>query len=399
MYTAAACLISVFVWILMAGHARYRNLSPLQRRMFCLGAAAAVAAGAGGISVLVRTNTLHPPEWDMLIFWINGQVASRGHNYYDPALAARLAAPFHPSPEFVEVAVGMPFKYPPPSIFWFIPLGWFDIHTAAAVWFGLNLACLAAAIVILSRTFLGGLSGIGLLFTSALALTMYGTYSNIKTAQTVFLLLVFLSLAFRSRNNVRGGVWLALAILVKPFMAIVGVYALVFRKWRPLAGTAATLLATALASLVIFGRTVFTSYFAVDFSAIPMSQYTELQNQSLLAWILRITHSPVRFPLLYLILVAIIGATFLWRLGTAGKRSEASGFALALTFALLVYPASLRSYSAALILPVLVLYKANLRWPAAVAYGFMWLAAADYSILATLTVGIVLAIRMPVTGS
>ena len=394
MFTLAALLLGAFVWLLTAAHARYQQLSQSQRLMFCLGAIGAIMVGLAGVAVLVRNNTRNPPEWDMLIFWINGVVASKGLNFYDSALTTQLAAPFHPGAEFVQIALGTPFLYPPPSIAWFIPLGWFDIHTATAVWFALNLGCLAASVIILSRTILEGLSTGNVLFVSALVLMMWGTYANIKTAQTVFLLLLFVTMAFRNRDNFRGGIYLALAILAKPFVAIVIVYSVIRRKWPALIATAATLLLACLATLLIFGRGVFAGYAAIRFSALPMSMYTEIQNQSLLAWVLRITHSPARFPAGYLIFVALLGAALLWRLSTVPAPDEAAGFALALTFGLLVYPASLRSYTVVLILPLLVLYSVGLRWSVALAFGLMVLAGGDYVILATLCTGIALAFHM-----
>ena len=391
----AASVMALVAWLCAIGHARRRQLSRYKQRAFAIGIAGIAAIGMGRVAVRAVRGTLHPPLWDFVLFWINGTVASRGLNFYDPTLAAQVAAPFHPDAGFLREAVATPFLYPPFSIMWFIPLGWLEIHVAAGAWYAVQLACLAASVAVLSSTFLQSVSKTNLVFVAALVLMVHGTYWNVEHGQTVFLLLLFISLAFRQRNTTWGGVWLALAILVKPFVAVVALYAIFVRKWRPLAGTAAVLLLAALATFLTFGRAVFTSYAAIPFRALPTAFYTEIENQSLMAWILRITHSPTPFPLAYWILAAVMGAILLWRLGAVQEWNEPAAFALTLTFGLLLYPASLRSYTVVLILPILVLYTAKLWIPIALAYGLMFVGQGDYAMLSTLVIGIVLAARMP----
>ncbi len=395
MNIVTSCLMTVTVWLFMVGRARYRQLSPYIRALFAIALICVAAKGIWRVVMMAASNTRHPPDWDFQIFWIDGVMAARGLNFYDSALATQLAAPFHPSLGFAQAALAAPFLYPPPSIFWFVPLGWMDIHKAALVWYIIQFACLIGSILVLSLTFLKTLSAINIAFTTALLLMVHATFWNVADAQTVFLLLLFVSLAFRHRNKPWGGAWLALAILVKPFVVVVLLYPLLRRNWRSLAASTATLLAATIATFIIFGPKVFASYAAIPFQALPMSMYTEIDNQSLLAWILRITHSATRLPPGYVILAGLSGILLLWRLVTTGKGSGAAGFTLILTFGLLLYPASLRSYTVLLILPILVLYNARLWVVVALAYGFMYLAQGDYVVLSTLAVAIALAVRMP----
>ena len=395
MNIVTSCLMTVAAGFFMAGRARYGQLSHYLRFAFAIAITCVAAKGIWRVTMMATSNILHPPDWDFQIFWIDGVMASRGLNFYDSALATQLAAPFHPSLGFAQAALAAPFLYPPPSILWFVPLGWMDIHSAALAWYVLQFACLAGSVIVLSQTFLTSLSAINVAFTTALIFMVHGTYSNVANAQTVFLLLLFISLAFRDRNTSRGGVWFALAILVKPFVVVVMLHPLLRRNWKSLATSAATLLLATIATLLLFGPRVFASYIAIPFQVLPMSMYTELANQSLLAWILRITHSPTRFPPAYALLAVLSGILLLWRLSTAGKQREAAGFALALTFGLLLYPASLQSYTVLLILPILVLYRARLWVVAALAFCLMYLAKGDYMVLATLAIAIALAVRMP----
>ncbi len=291
MNLAAAVLATAVVGVLLYGHSHYRQLSRAKRWIFFLLAIAVIGKGLLSIAKTVAGIIHHPPEWDFLVFWVGGVAAARGLNYYDAAVALHLAAPFHPDPDWVGITRAVPFPYPPPSIVWFLPLGWFGIHDAAAVWCAFSLVCLCASIIILCLTFFKRLSVINVVFTSALVLMLHSVYWNLGNCQTMFLMLLCVSLALRYRNDLSGGSWLALAILVKPLAAILILPALLLRKWRCLAGMVGTLLVATLVTFVAFGRGVFSAYLTVPFDRLPMSMYTEIENQSVLAWLLRITHS------------------------------------------------------------------------------------------------------------
>src|SRR5205823_3857311 len=176
--------------------------------------------------------------------------------------AATLAQPFHPTEDFVAEALARPFLYPPPAILWFLPLGLLSMHTAAILWFAFELLCLIGAVVLISRHVLQDRSSTGLLLTVALAALLYGTYLNIRTGQTLFLILLLIALFFRDRDRSMGGVWLALGILVKPFIAIFFLWLLLKKRWRPVLVALCTLAAATGLTLVIYGPAVFRSYFA-----------------------------------------------------------------------------------------------------------------------------------------
>ena len=162
MNLTAALLAAAIVCVLLYGHAHYRQLSHWKRWVFFLVAIAVIGKGLLSIAKTVAGNIHHPPEWDFLVFWVGGVAASQGLNYYDAAVALHLAAPFHPDPDWIGITSAVPFPYPPPSIVWFLPLGWFGIHDAAAVWCAFSLVCLCASIIILCLTFFQSLSTINL---------------------------------------------------------------------------------------------------------------------------------------------------------------------------------------------------------------------------------------------
>jgi hypothetical protein len=370
-YFAAALLTGAIVMALLAG---YRRLPALERqRKLLFRAALAILAAAGTVAILLAIfrNAKNPPQWDFLLFWINGAVAAHGQNYYDPRLATALAQPFHPTDDFIVEGLARPFLYPPPSILWFLPLGLFSLHTAAVLWFAFQFLCLARAVVILSRHVLLDGSSTGLLLTGALAALIYGTYLNIRTGQTVFLILLLMALFFRDRDKFMGGVWLALGILAKPLIAVFFIWLLLKKRWMSLLLALATLAAAAGLTLTIFGGEVFRSYFTIDFSALPSSSYTEPENQSLLAWVLRITGGSAPQSIPYIVIALLLVAVTLWRIRRLADSRDDIAFAVTLVLGLLVYPGSLRSYSVLLLIPILILCRERLTWPLALAYALM----------------------------
>ncbi len=387
-----AGLTAAGVWLAMAGFRHYKQLTVFQRAAFLIAIAITAIRGCVRIGLTVAGNTQQPPFWDFLLFWVNGTMARRGLNFYDSALAMQVAA-LHPDLAFDQIV--FPFLYPPPSVLWFVPLGWMDAHTAIAVWYGAQLACLVTSAVVLSLIFFGELLPIGLPLTTALLLLIRATYWNLEHAQTVFLLLLCLSLGLYDCNRTRGGVWLGLAMLVKPFAAVMMLYLIVFRKWRQLLASLVTVAAATLVTFLIWGTGVFASYAAIRFSLLPRTSFTEMENQSLLAWILRITQAPNNIPGFYVLIAGMCFLVLAWRLLAARQTNELTGFVLALTWGILLYPASLRSYLVLLILPLLVLYRARLWIPAALACGLMYPQHGDYAMLATALIAVTLTVRMP----
>ncbi len=376
LFTAAALFLTVAIATVLLGYWRSHELS-LRRRWWFTGVLAGIVCVSGAaVLLLALKNVRNPPEFDFLYFWINGKVAAQRLNYYHPEFAAQIAQLLQPSREFRLELLNTSFLYPPPTILFFLPLGWFSLKTAALVWYALQIGCLAFAIPLLSRVFLQDGSKLGLLVTGVLTLAMYGAYSNVKTGQTLFLLLLLVTLSFRARNRFTGGIWLGLCALLKPFAAVLLVYAIVRRKWNALAGALATLAASALLTYAIFGQAVFRSYLGqTNYAALPEAMFTEPQNQSLLAWIFRIAGSSRAALIVFVLVAVILAGVTLRQLIRLPAAADGIAFASALMLALLVYPGSLRSYSILLIVPILLLVRSGaqrrIAWAVPLAYGLM----------------------------
>lgn len=312
---------------------------------------------------IMSSNIAHLPEWDFLGFWLNGRVAAQGLNFYEPGHAQQLAQPFHPSADFTREILNVGFWYPPPTIFLFVPLGWFDIHTAYLLWYIAHSIILVLDIFWLWKLFLTKSGALGLALAAALVLMLFGTQSTVTYGQTNFLALLMLLLFWRDRSLLRGGLWLAVGIFTKPFLALLLGYLLLRRHWRVLRSTVFVLAALSLLTIMVFGPVTFFSYFRPNhYASLPSWVYTEISNQSLLAVILRHTHyelvhkSPLTQPI-FVALSLLLTAIASWLVYQLDKRHEDWALVLTLLLTLLLYPVSQMFYSILLIVPLLLLWK------------------------------------------
>src|ERR1700689_3481662 len=67
-----------------------------------------------------------PPLWDLQVFWSYGRVAVSGGDFYQPAAYHQLFDATRYPPDFVHEVFDVGSFYPPPSIWLFVPLGFFD---------------------------------------------------------------------------------------------------------------------------------------------------------------------------------------------------------------------------------------------------------------------------------
>ena len=165
-----------------------------------------------------------------------------------------------------------------------MPLGWFDIHTAYALWYLFHSAVLLLVIVMLWRLFQESNGVFGLLLTTVLVLLLRSTYSTISHGQVNLLALLFLLLFWRENGRLWGGVWLALGVLVKPVLVFLLLYPVLRRQWRVLTGVLVASILVSLLTILVFGLMRFFEYFTANPIANDMPEYlyTEPIDQSLL---------------------------------------------------------------------------------------------------------------------
>jgi hypothetical protein len=309
-----------------------------------------------------------PPEWDVRWFWLQGSVAAKGENFYDPQNVNQLAQVFHPSKEFLSELY---FWYPPPTMFLFVGMGWFGIQTAALLWYIFLIASLVADIYLLWRIFLYEEKILGLLLTTALVLALRAVTETLVYGQTNYLVLLAVLLFWQTRRKAVSGVWLGIGFLIKPLVAFLSFFSILRRQWRSIGVAVATLVVAALLTIVVFSPTTFFSYFTNSPTTnTPDHLYSEAHNQSLLGTILRLTSSdstgasPLRNPPFIVIAAALLAVT-LWLVYRHDVVSDELAICLLLVLSLLLYPSTGDHYSVLLIPSVFLVWSKRQRHVAA----------------------------------
>ncbi len=310
----------------------------------------------------IKANVDNPREWDFVGFWLHGTTAVQQHNFYDPQYAQQLARDLSLSDEFQHEIVDVGFWYPPPAIFLFLPLGWFNLQTASLAWNIAQVFILVTCVVLLWKTFMGQTGLRGLLFVTALLVMLQPTAGTFFFAQTNFVSLLWFILFWRDRNRPRSGIWFALAVITKPYMAFIGLYLLLRGRWRTIWVSVGAAVVLCLFSILVLGTNTFFSYFTSNpMSRLPSLVYSEADNQSLLALILRTTqydisiHSPYSNPI-FIVLALTLTAFTGWLIYHIDVKYADWGIVFALLLGLILYPTIGNHYLVQFIVLFLVLW-------------------------------------------
>ncbi len=316
-----------------------------------------------GVGELIYQNYPQPWEWDFLSFWLNGRVGISGENFYNVSNYQALSLPYEPSEEFRTEIIDVGFWYPPFTMFLFLPLALFDLGGAYLFWQALNFLLLLGCVYELWRLFLREYGWLGFLAIAVLMLRLKPTELTFYYAQTNFFAMLFFLLFWRNRMKSQGGAWLALSVVVKPYLAFLYFYPLITKRWKTLIVGILSLGALLFFSIVAFGLDTFKSYLSNPTPQVPGWIYTELTNQSLLATILRLTHQTGdRLSLLnpwYLgisLLLVLVTAMVVFRQERDNNNDGWAALSM-LFLALIIYPANQVFYSVFLIMPVVLLLK------------------------------------------
>jgi Glycosyltransferase family 87 len=332
------------------------------------------------------------PEWDYLGFWLHARTAVLGQNFYDPANAQALALPFNVSPEFQSEIVNVGFWYPPPSMFFFWPLGIADQPLKALpAWYLFQVATIALVVFMLWKIFFSGRGWLGLLFCAGLVCTTHGTYQTFYYSQTNFLALLAVLLFWRRVDSNVGGAWIAIAVFVKPLLALLAIVPLLARRWRVVVGFGLACAGLLLASAIAFGPATFVDYFTRDpLTTKPDWIYSQPTNQSLLGLVLRATQTTctgagcVLNPVFLGLALLMTAVTAVIGVGLTRAREAHWALSLFLLLGLIVYPVSQLFYSVLLIPPALMLWQRRDRiaggiWTVAVVLAIVQSLAALYA--------------------
>lgn len=310
-------------------------------------------------------------DWDFMAFWVWGRVAAAGQNVYDPQSYTRFMPLFGANPDFVRETLEVGLIYPPPSILLFLPLGWFSSPQAALVcWYAMQLTALGISIALLADRFLADARQWRYPLVAALVLALPATYETIALGQTNFLALLAAVQVLRNRSHpITQGVWLGLAIAVKPLLAVLGLLALLQFRWRTLVASIATLILLTVAVIPVVGfGTLMTFVRANPVARAAPWVFSETTNQSLSAIVFRLrgawSMGTVAGDPLYITLAVLLLAVTVVLVLRASAAEADVAFSLILSLGLILYPASLWHYAVLLIIPSLVVWHRRASLPA-----------------------------------
>lgn len=283
--------------------------------------------------------------YDFHIYYLAGQAALHGQSMYDPANLGTLDTSLGLGAEADH------YIYPPPFMLLVAPFALLPWHLAWAGWLLLNLVAWGVAIWLLVRA--SGLrvrEGQWAFFAAAL-LVPFPLYRVFFLGQVGLLTLLGLSACYywiRTRDDLRGGVALAIAGMVKltPFGA--GLVLLFWRSWRAVLGCIAATLAGFALVVPVFGVQPLLEFpryllggmdqkLAYSFNAAPAALWARLFTEN--KW----SDPPVNAPalasglqLLTIVLLLALTVYGVYALKTARTNSRGRDFRLDLAFCLCV---------------------------------------------------------------
>jgi hypothetical protein len=262
------------------------------------------------------------------------------------------------------------FVNPPIAALPFAPLAYWGDNEAALIFTFLGALVAVAAWWALAR--LLDMSWTQSLILLALFLVNGPLIYSIRIGNSthfILLLAVLAMLALKAHRPALSGAVFALTAVFKPLMLLVGVYFLLARNWRAVAGGVAALVVVALASVAIFGVDLHREWIEhaiLPFLGRPIVAYN---NQSLDAFLLRLyigpdhahdwspqtpgeTHAFWRVVLVAWVLLATAAIVLVSR---KARHDAVAEIGLVLTAAIIISPVSWSHYHCLLLVPWAVL--------------------------------------------
>lgn len=305
------------------------------------------------LKIIARFQT--PQIWDFTAFYLYGKVAASGYNFYLPesfqAVFNSTPLPFTDFKDFIEEVVNVGFHYPPPTILYFLPLGFLSYNTAFIVWSSFNLLFALGSIYMIYSMFFKQDRLAGILLVSILFFVSSQVRSTIFYTQTNFILLFLLLMMRKYSDKGISGIFLAIAIFTKPYMIVFGLFFLLTKKWKPIGYFLLSSILISSITLLIVGSETFLTYFTNNATQrLPGWVFREEINQSLHAVLLRANLITLDKPIVYTIIVAfIIGLTLLLLFRLRKQNNIDAIWCILLLIGLIVYPGTLSYYGVLLL--------------------------------------------------
>lgn len=296
-------------------------------------------------------------EWDFLAFYMYGKLGAAGVNFYNPtdteAVFSTFKVPFEISKYFYDEVIRVGLPYPPYTMILLAPFGYLNIETANILWKIFINSFLILDILLLIKIFKTDDSKwINILIILTFTLIFPSCVSTISFSQTNFLILFFILLIYKDPDNWKSGVYLALAVLVKPVAVIWCLYFIINKKWKPLITSIISGILILIISVILFGLKNYISYFTSPPTLrIPQFVYIEGLNQSLFANISRFfmkfgmdtfNVNLIMMTAILSVLLTVVACVVSYKLIKSNKRLS---FLIFIPLSMLIYPGSLAYYS------------------------------------------------------
>lgn len=227
------------------------GLAPLVRRgsMSFWGSIAALVVASSLLLILFVRHSVGSAFTDFHVYHNGASAIRQGNPLYELALAWRDAgyADFHPTATLTTTTEpldrnagvhSIPYNYPAGFAFAFLPFTFIPKDVGRLIWFTIVFACLVGAAYVLVGTFFKGPRAQRMAGATGLSVLMalfQPTRASLYQGQVECILLFFLALSFSAfvrGRDYRAGWWLALAMIVKPFLGFLVLFFLWKRSYR-----------------------------------------------------------------------------------------------------------------------------------------------------------------------
>ncbi len=203
------------------------------------------------------------------------------------------------------------FLYPPPTFFILFPLSFLPLLLAQKIFWGMSLMCLVLAVYFFFRKVQiqwSSLEGLSLIL---LILNYFPLKFTLGMGQINLLVLMFLSVFFffYPKKIIKGGISLALSLMMKVFPILALCYFLIARNWRLLIVCFIACFTLMLISIPIVSLTNIHYFFTQALPQLAGSWSTAYYNQSLVGFLGR-TFGENRYSYLGYITLVIITLVF-----------------------------------------------------------------------------------------
>jgi len=353
--------LSVFILIAYIGYHRF-NINEEFRFLSQTALKAVFIASIIAFAVF-SYKSYGPRDWDFTCFFLYGNVASKGMNFYNPndyySILRTIQIPIEINAGFFREVIDVGCPYPPPTLFLFSILGFFSYNNALIVWTIINSLFLLGSIVLIRDIFFKKDGYESIMISTILVLTFHSSLTTVFYTQILFILLFFLLLFYKYKSAPWSGVFLAIAIFLKPFAIVLFLYLIIKRNNKAITYFIISCLAICLITILNYGFQPFIEYiFHNPNQRAPESLFTESNNQSLLGELYRGLPDNISLAksIYYVVSIAVVAISGLL---VYRKRLNVElhdiNFVVLLSVMLLIYPSGQYNYPIVHLISIFIL--------------------------------------------